>query len=117
MFSVIFPGQGSQIVGMTSEFYSKYDLIKKLYKEADEVLNYPISKLILNGPKEELDLTENTQPAIFLVGYSIFQILKEEFNIVDTAKYIKEGEVFAYDIMVDEDELKKVTKRLEEFDC
>ena len=43
--------------------------------------------------------------------------LKEEFNIVDTAKYIKEGEVFAYDIMVDEDELKKVTKRLEEFDC
>ena len=51
-------------------------------------MNYPISKLILNGPKEELDLTENTQPAIFLVGYSIFQILKKEFNIdLNKAKF------------------------------
>ena len=81
MFSVIFPGQGSQIVGMTSEFYSNYDLIKKLYKEADEILNFPISKLILEGPKEQLDLTENTQPAIFLLSYSIFKLAKEEFNI------------------------------------
>ena len=88
MFSVIFPGQGSQVVGMSSDLYNKFELIKKLYKEADEVLNYPISKLILNGPKEELDLTENTQPAIFLVGYSIFQILKEEFNIdLNKAKF------------------------------
>ena len=88
MFSVIFPGQGSQVVGMSSDLYTKFELIKKLYKEADEVLNYPISKLILNGPKEELDLTENTQPAIFLVGYSIFQILKEEFNIdLNKAKF------------------------------
>ena len=88
MFSVIFPGQGSQVVGMSSDLYTKFELIKKLYKEADEVLNYPISKLILNGPKEELDLTENTQPAIFLVGYSIFQILKGEFNIdLNKAKF------------------------------
>ena len=49
MFSVIFPGQGSQIVGMTSEFYSKYDFIKKLYKEADETLNFPIRVKRLNG--------------------------------------------------------------------
>ena len=81
MFSVIFPGQGSQIVGMTSEFYSKYDLIKKLYKEADEILNFPISKLILEGPKDQLDLTENTQPAIFLVGYSIFKLINEYHKI------------------------------------
>tara|TARA_B100001029_G_scaffold174988_1_gene175812 strand:+ start:64 stop:996 length:933 start_codon:yes stop_codon:yes gene_type:complete len=88
MFSVIFPGQGSQMVGMTSEFYSKFDIFKKLYKEADEILNYPISKLILEGPKEKLDLTENTQPAIFLVGYSIFQLLKQEFNInLNNAKF------------------------------
>ena len=88
MFSVIFPGQGSQIVGMSSDFYSKFEIFKKLYKEADEVLNFPISKLILNGPKEKLDLTENTQPAIFLVGYSIFQILKQEFNIdLNKAKF------------------------------
>ena len=88
MFSVIFPGQGSQMVGMSSEFYSKFDLFKKLYKEADEVLNFPISKLILEGPKEQLDLTENTQPAIFLVGYSIFQLLKQEFKIdLNKAKF------------------------------
>ena len=88
MFSVIFPGQGSQIVGMASEFYSKFELFKKLYREADEVLDFPISKLILEGPKEKLDLTENTQPAIFLVGYSIFQLLKQEFKIdLNKAKF------------------------------
>ena len=88
MFSVIFPGQGSQMVGMASKFHSKFDIFKKLYKEADEVLNFPISKLILEGPKEKLDLTENTQPAIFLVGYSIFQLLKQEFNLnLNNAKF------------------------------
>ena len=81
MFSVIFPGQGSQSIGMASEFYNKFDLIKKLYKEADEILNFPISKLILEGPKDQLDLTENTQPAIFLVSYAIFQILIQRFEV------------------------------------
>ena len=81
MFSVIFPGQGSQIVGMGKEFYSKFDLVKKLFKEADEALDLPLSKIILEGPKEELDLTANTQPAIFLISYSIFQVIKKEFNI------------------------------------
>ena len=65
MFSVIFPGQGSQLVGMGKEFFENYDLVKKLFKEADEVLNLPLSKIILEGPKEDLDLTINTQPAIF----------------------------------------------------
>ena len=88
MFSVIFPGQGSQIVGMSSEFYSKYELFKKIYKEADEILNFNLSKIILEGPKEKIDLTENTQPAIFLVGYSIFQLLKQEFEIdLNKAKF------------------------------
>ena len=81
MFSVIFPGQGSQIVGMGKEFYTKFDIVKKLFKEADDILDFPISSLILEGPKDQLDLTENTQPAIFLVGYSIFQLLKKEFKI------------------------------------
>ena len=81
MFSVIFPGQGSQIVGMGKDFYNKYDLVKNLFKEADETLGFSLSKLILEGPKEDLNLTENTQPAIFLLSYSIFSLVREEFNI------------------------------------
>ena len=81
MFSVVFPGQGSQSVGMSNEFYNKFDLFKKIYKEADDILGYSISKLILEGPAKELNLTQHTQPAIFLVSYSIFRLIKEEFNI------------------------------------
>ena len=88
MFSVIFPGQGSQVVGMGKEFYDKFDLVKNLFKEADDTLNFSISKLILEGPKEELDLTVNTQPAIFLISYSIYNVIKKEFNIdLNKAKY------------------------------
>ena len=88
MFSVIFPGQGSQIVGMGKEFYDKYDLVKNLFKEADDTLNFSISKLILEGPKEELDSTANTQPAIFLISYSIYNVINQEFNVdLSKAKY------------------------------
>ena len=88
MFSVIFPGQGSQMVGMGKEFYDKFDLVKNLFKEADDTLNFSLSKFILDGPKEELDLTTNTQPAIFLISYSIYNIVKKEFNIdLSKAKY------------------------------
>ena len=81
MFSVVFPGQGSQEVGMGKFFYERYELVKNYFKEADETLNFPISKLILEGPKSDLDLTFNTQPAIFLISYSIFNVVKKEFNI------------------------------------
>ena len=90
MFSVIFPGQGSQIVGMGKDFHDKYTLVQDLFKEADDTLGFPLSDLILNGPKEDLDLTENTQPAIFLISYSIFKIIKEEFN-----KNLSEANFFA----------------------
>ena len=88
MFSVIFPGQGSQMVGMGKEFYENFDLVKNLFKEADDTLSFSISKLILEGPKEELDLTANTQPAIFLISYAIYSVVKKEFNIdLSKAKY------------------------------
>ena len=88
MFSVIFPGQGSQIVGMGKELYDKFDIVKTFFNEADETLNFSISKLILEGPKEELDLTVNTQPAIFLISYSIFNVAKNEYNLdLNKAKY------------------------------
>ncbi len=88
MFSVIFPGQGSQMIGMGKEFYEKYELVKNLFKEADNALEIPISKIILEGPKDELDLTVNTQPAIFLISYSIFEVIIKEHNInLNKAKY------------------------------
>ena len=88
MFSVIFPGQGSQAVGMGKEFFEKHEIVKKLFKEADEILEFSLSKLILEGPNDDLDLTVNTQPAIFLISYSIFQVVKQNFNInLNEAKY------------------------------
>ena len=88
MFSVIFPGQGSQLVGMGKEFYDKFDLVKNLFNEADDTLRFSLSKLILEGPKEKLDLTANTQPAIFLISYSIYNVITKQFNIdLSKAKY------------------------------
>ena len=88
MFSVIFPGQGSQTIGMGKEFFDKFELVKELFKEADNILNIPLSKIILEGPKNDLDLTINTQPAIFLISYSIYNVIKEEFDIdLSKAKY------------------------------
>jgi [acyl-carrier-protein] S-malonyltransferase len=81
MFSVIFPGQGSQLVGMGKDLHNKYEIVQDLFKEADDTLGFSISHFILNGPKEDLDLTENTQPAIFLLSYTIFKLIKKEFNI------------------------------------
>ena len=81
MFSVVFPGQGSQSVGMAKDLYVKFNTAKDLFNEADDVLKFSITKLILEGPIEKLNQTENTQPAIFLVGFSIFQIIKKDFGI------------------------------------
>ena len=80
MSALLFPGQGSQVVGMGSEFYKNFTLVKSIFSDADEKLNYPISKIILEGPDDELKLTKNTQPAIMVVSYSIFRVLKDEFN-------------------------------------
>jgi [acyl-carrier-protein] S-malonyltransferase len=88
MFSVIFPGQGSQIVGMGKEFFEKHEIVKRLFKEADNTLEFKLSKVILEGPKDKLDLTVNTQPAIFLISYSIYQVMKKEFELdLNKAKY------------------------------
>ena len=88
MFSVIFPGQGSQSVGMANELYNKFEIFKINFKKADDLLNFKLSKIILEGPSDKLNLTENTQPAIFLISYSIFQVIKNEFKInLNKAKY------------------------------
>ena len=89
MFSVVFPGQGSQKIGMANELYDKFEIVKKIFEDADNILELPISKIILEGPENKLNLTENTQPAIFLTSYSIFNVAKKEFGInFDNAQYI-----------------------------
>tara|TARA_B100001250_G_scaffold352818_1_gene325801 strand:- start:764 stop:1687 length:924 start_codon:yes stop_codon:yes gene_type:complete len=88
MFSVLFPGQGSQTVGMAKNLYEEFDYIKSLFQEADEILQKSLSKMILEGPKEFLDETQNTQPAIFLVSYSIFNVIKKETSFdLNSAKF------------------------------
>jgi len=78
MRAVLFPGQGSQYVGMGSDFYEKFDTVKKIFKTVDNTLGFSLSKIILNGSEEELKLTQNTQPAIMTIGVSLFNILKEK---------------------------------------
>ncbi len=81
MFSVVFPGQGSQFVGMGKELHSEFSNVRELFQQADDVLDFSLSKLILEGPKDKLDETENTQPSIFLISYSIYQVIKKETKI------------------------------------
>ena len=80
MNAILFPGQGSQVVGMGLEFYNNFEIVKNIFKEADEKLSFKLSKMILEGPEDELKLTQNTQPAILTVSYAIFSVLKKEFN-------------------------------------
>ena len=101
MFSVIFPGQGSQIVGMGKEFFEKHEIVKKLFKEADETLGFGLSKIILEGPESDLKLTKNTQPAILTVSYSIFKLVTEEFNIqIKDIKYFAGHSLGEYTALV-----------------
>ena len=81
MFSVLFPGQGSQSIGMIKDFYDNFEYVKNLFDEANDAINVSLSKLIFEGPKTSLDETENTQPAIFLVSYAIYEVIRNETQI------------------------------------
>ena len=101
MSSILFPGQGSQVVGMGKEFYDKFDLVKKIFKQADETLKLPISKIILEGPSDQLQLTQNTQPAILTVSYSIYKILTEKFDFdIKNVKYFAGHSLGEYSALV-----------------
>ncbi|MFC7061245.1 ACP S-malonyltransferase [Halobacillus seohaensis] len=82
----IFPGQGSQAVGMGREMYENYPEVKKLFDQADQALGYSLTSLMFEGPEEELTKTENAQPALLLNSVAIAHILKAEgANPVTTA--------------------------------
>ena len=107
MNAILFPGQGSQVVGMGSEFYNSFDLVKDIFKEADDKLGYNISKIILEGPEDDLKLTQNTQPAILIVSYSIFSVLKKEFSFnFDSTKFFAGHSLGEYSALVCSGSLK-----------
>lgn len=81
MKTLLFPGQGSQKIGMGLDFYNNFKIVKDIFSEADQTLNFKLSKIILEGPNDELVLTQNTQPAIMTVSYSIFKVLENEFGL------------------------------------
>ena len=107
MNAILFPGQGSQIVGMGSEFYNNFQIVKQIFEEADEKLQFKISKIILEGPEDQLKLTQNTQPAILTVSYSIFSVLKKEFNFnFSDTKFFAGHSLGEYSALVSSNSLK-----------
>ena len=101
MNALLFPGQGSQLVGMGSEFYKNFKVVKDIFSQADDKLNFPLSKIILEGPEDKLQLTKNTQPAILTVSYSIYKTLIDEFSFsMDTCKYFAGHSLGEYSALV-----------------
>jgi [acyl-carrier-protein] S-malonyltransferase len=101
MRAVLFPGQGSQYVGMGSDFYKKFDSVKKTFDAVDKTLGYSLSNIILNGSEEELKLTKNTQPAIMTVGVSIFNVLNENFGFnLNSSKFFMGHSLGEYTALV-----------------
>lgn len=101
MRAVLFPGQGSQYVGMGSDFYKKFNLCKTLFNKVDETLGFSLSNIIFNGPEEELKLTQNAQPAIMTVGVCIFKVLNQEFNFkLNNAKFFAGHSLGEYTALV-----------------
>ena len=90
MKAIVFPGQGSQYVGMGKDFYDNFNEAKEVFHKVDDALGFKLSNIILNGPKETLDLTENTQPAIMTVGVAIYKVLKKQ-----KINYLKDYSFFA----------------------
>ena len=80
MKGYIFPGQGSQFTGMCHDLFIKYDNVKPLFKRAETILGFDISKIMFEGTKEELTQTKVTQPAIFIHSMAILKVLEDSFK-------------------------------------
>lgn len=91
----IFPGQGSQTVGMMKEFYDNYSVVRDIFKSADEALGFSITEMCFNGPEDQLRLTFNTQPAILTASVAAAEVLKEHGLNPDVAAGHSLGEYSA----------------------
>lgn len=78
--AIVFPGQGSQVVGMGKDLYENFDSAKKVFKKVDEILGVNLTKIMFEGPQEELTKTENTQPALMAVSIALIEILEKDFG-------------------------------------
>ncbi|MBQ7674493.1 MAG: ACP S-malonyltransferase [Alphaproteobacteria bacterium] len=83
---VVFPGQGSQKIGMGADIYEKFSCAKEVFQEVDDAISYKLSDLIFNGTEDELKLTQNAQPAIMTVSMAFVRVLSAEFGVDVTEK-------------------------------
>ena len=83
----VFPGQGSQKVGMGKEIYDNHRIAKDVFEEVNDSLSKNLSDIIFNGPQDLLTLTENAQPSIMCVSMAIMRVLEEEFGLISKTRY------------------------------
>lgn len=79
--ALVFPGQGSQTIGMGRELAATFPIAREVFQEVDHALGKPLSRLMANGPEEELILTENAQPALMAVGVAVLRVLEREYDL------------------------------------